>query len=156
MEPVDHATYTGNERRKVNIEQIQKEAAERAKLEFTLDTMQKTLVEQGQLIKDLTASNSAHFSAIEEKLETYRREREEASRLEGEATRHKIAMLQERLDPIEKDFLAREKAKLDDEKAAKDRIEHGKKVAIGTVVTGVLVFIGGFSLWLFNLWQAKQ
>ncbi len=150
------ADYNGVDRRKVDIEKIQKEAAERARLEMTLESMQRSIETLTTTVGQLANSNAEKFQSLETKLEDQRRDQEEAHRREFDGFKNTLAFLQERLDPVEKDYLKREKEKQEAEKAAKDRVEHGKRVAIGVVVSSGLAILGGFSLWLFNLWQTHK
>lgn len=147
--------YTGNERRRVDIEKIQQEARDRAKLELTIEGLQKSMEETNIAIKALTLSNSQHLKTIEEKLERHQIETEQANQAEFRRVREQIANVAVRLEPIEKDYDARMEAKREAEQRTKDAVEHGKKVAIGAIVLGLLGTIGGFVAWLVGAYTSR-
>jgi len=151
--------YQGQERRQIDIDRIQQEARDRAekevRLSLTIESLQKTIEGHGVTIQLLMQKSDEHFRAIESKLAEHREETEEANRQEFSRVKTAIGHLQARLDPIEQDFLRREKEKQDAIKRTQDTFDHGKKVAVGAIILAILGSVGGFAIWLVGLYQSR-
>ena len=132
------------------------EAARRdERMQMTLELLQAGQDQTTKAIEKLTAKIESDYKQVLSALETHKAETEKQTEEDFKKIRNQIGQLGERLDPIEKSYMRMEKAEQEANQRVKENIEHGKRVAIGAIVTAGLAGIGTAIVWIVKLVQSN-
>jgi uncharacterized protein with gpF-like domain len=132
------------------------EAARRdERMQMTLELLQAGQKQTTEAIEKLTAKIESDYKQVLFALEAHKIETEKQTEEDFKKIRNQIGQLGERLDPIEKSYMRMEKAEQEANQRVKENIEHGKRVAIGAIVTAVLAGIGTAIVWIVKLVQSN-